>query len=115
MNMNIKVKHKVMTKSTAVKGVVLACFLLITQMQAQAQEATTANPLLIPPDLIFGQSKKIQSEEWRIGSRLERVTVRRKNGPTEIYQNQRQDSIWFSEENELGETRNVRQWRLGGW
>lgn len=100
-----------MIKSTVVKCIMLACFIPITQ----AQEESATNSLLIPENLTIKQSGKFQFEGLRIGGRLERLTVRHKNGMTEIYQNQRNDSIWFSEENELGEVQNVRQWRFGGW
>ncbi len=113
MNTNMNMKHGAMIKSTVVKCIMLACFIHI--IQAQAQEESATNPLLIPQDLTIKQSGEFQFEELRIGGRLERLTVRHKNRMTEIYQNQRDDSIWFSEENELGEAQNVRQWKLGGW
>ncbi len=107
----MNMKYGAMIKSIIIQCIMLACFIPITQ----AQEESVTNPLLIPEDLTIKQSREFQFEELRIGSRLERLTVRHKNGVTEIYQNQRDDSIWFSEEKELGETRNVRQWRIGGW
>ncbi len=58
---------------------------------------------------------KFQVEENRIGTRLDRVTVRRKNGPDGIYINSGIDSMWVTEANELGELPNVRRWTIGSW
>ena len=88
-----------------------------------AQEQSGENKLLIPDGLVDGisgditiqQTSKYQLEELRVGGRLERVTVRRNNGLTEIYQNQRNDAVWQSDEEGLGDVPNVRQWKLGGW
>lgn len=130
IDMNMNAKHKYKIKSAIIKPIMLACFIsatyilitgilitdiFITQAQAQSQEEAETDPLLIPEDLAVEQNGKVQFEELRIGGRLERLTVRHKNGVTEVYQNQRADSIWFAEENELGEPQNVRQWKLGGW
>ena len=54
-------------------------------------------------------------EERRIGGRLERVTVRRQFGLDEVYENREVDSMWLSEENELGDVPNVRRWTIGSW
>ena len=120
MNMNINIKHAAMIKSAPIKcilqSIMLACLMPISQAQEEsAAPLLTPQAILIPPDLTAGKNEKFQVEEWRIGGRLERLTVRHKNGITEIYQNQRDDAIWFAHENELGEVQNVRQWRLGGW
>ena len=56
-----------------------------------------------------------QHREQRIGGRLERVTITRENGLTETYQNNRPDTIWSAQENELGETPNMRQWIIRTW
>ena len=58
---------------------------------------------------------KFQVKENRIGTRLDRVTVRRKNGPDGIYINSGIDSMWVTEANELGELPNVRRWTIGSW
>jgi hypothetical protein len=58
---------------------------------------------------------KYSIEESRIGGRLERVTVRRSNGFDEVYENKEVDSMWATEEKELGEVPNMRRWTLGTW
>lgn len=110
------IKNRAMIKSTLITSIMFACFISITYAAiTHAQEESTAEPLLIPEDLTIKQSGTWQIEELVVGGRLERLTVRHKNGVTEVYQNQRDDSIWFAEEKELGEPQNVRQWRLGSW
>ena len=54
-------------------------------------------------------------QEHRVGNRLDRVTVKWNNGITEVYQNERDDTIWFAEEESLGDRPNVRKWRIGSW
>lgn len=54
-------------------------------------------------------------EEFRSGGRLERVTIERDSGIEEVYQNQRNDALWNGTENELGDAKNVRSWKLGSW
>lgn len=61
------------------------------------------------------ETEKYHRQELRVGGRLERVTVTRRNGVTEIYQNHRADTVWVSEEAELGDIRNMRQWKIGSW
>lgn len=61
------------------------------------------------------QPRGIQYREHRIGGRLERVTVTRENGFTEIYRNNRGDTIWSAPENEIGEALNLRQWIIRAW
>jgi len=46
---------------------------------------------------------------------LEQVTVRRKNGPDGVYKNPNVDSMWVTEDKELGEVQNVRRWTIGSW
>ena len=60
-------------------------------------------------------SRNIQIEESRIAGKLQRVTVRRQNGIDEIYENENVDSMWLSEEKELGDLPNVRRWTIGSW
>ena len=63
----------------------------------------------------FNGDRKYYIEERRIGGRLERVTVRRKNGLDEVYENPEVDSMWVTEDKELGELQNVRRWTIGSW
>jgi hypothetical protein len=64
---------------------------------------------------VEASEKSIQIEETRIAGKLQRVTLRRSNGIDEIYENQNVDSMWLSEEKELGEIPNVRRWTIGSW
>lgn len=59
--------------------------------------------------------RKYFIEERRVGGRLERVTVYRKNGLNEVYENPNVDSMWVTEDKELGEVQNVRRWTIGSW
>lgn len=54
-------------------------------------------------------------EEYRSGGRLERVTIERENGIEEVYNNERNDALWSGSENELGDGKNVRSWKVGSW
>ena len=65
--------------------------------------------------ITFDDNRKYFIEERRVGGRLERVTVRRKNGLDEVYENPEVDSMWISEDKELGELQNVRRWTIGSW
>ena len=85
----------------------------ITFQTAMAQDEQ--QQLLIPEDLTVKENRNYELHELRIGGRLERVTVKWNNGVTEVYQNNRNDTVWSAEENELGDAQNVRQWRLGSW
>jgi len=60
-------------------------------------------------------NRKFEIEERRIGGRLERVTVHRSNGIDEVYENREVNSMWLTEENQLGDVPNVRRWTLGTW
>ncbi len=83
---------------------------------AMAQEANEEEQqLLIPEDLIVKKNQDYELQELRVAGRLERVTVKWNNGVTEIYQNKRNDTVWSAEESQLGDTQNVRQWKLGSW
>ncbi len=59
--------------------------------------------------------QSIQYREHRVGGRLERATIIHKNGLTEVYQNNRADTIWNAQENEIGEVPNRRQWVIKAW
>ncbi len=82
---------------------------------ACAQDEPSENKRLLPERLTIETNDKYQIEETRIAGRLERLTVRRNNGFTEIYQNNSNHTIWASDESEVGDLQNLRQWRLGGW
>ncbi len=82
--------------------------------------AQETGALKLPEDIAARSSlgdpnAKYQVEESRIGTRLERITVRRKNGPDEVYENTNVNSMWVTEENELGEIQNVRRWTINSW
>ena len=98
--------------STKISFIVAVLFQLAANF-AFAQE--TENELKLPDDLTIKEAKNYQVQELRVGGRLERVTVRRNSGLTEVYQNQRADTIWVSEQSDLGDIPNVRQWRIGSW
>ncbi|MGB5707751.1 MAG: hypothetical protein WBM41_13075 [Arenicellales bacterium] len=63
----------------------------------------------------IADDRKFFIEERRVGGRLERVTVYRKNGLNEVYENPNVDSMWVTEDKELGEVQNVRRWTIGSW
>ncbi len=63
----------------------------------------------------IADDRKYFIEERRVGGRLERVTVYRKNGLNEVYENPNVDSMWVTEDKELGEVQNVRRWTIGSW
>ena len=77
---------------------------------AEPTEQPDANALNLPDDL-----ERAPYREQRVGGRLESVIITRENGFTEIYRNNRADSIWTSHENELGEIPNMRQWIIRTW
>ncbi len=56
-----------------------------------------------------------QYQEYRVGGRLESITIFRKNQLTEWYRNYRIDTIWAAQENEIGEVPNRREWIIGTW
>ena len=66
-------------------------------------------------DITITTTDRYQMQEHRVGNRLDRVTVKWNNGITEVYQNERDDTIWFAEEESLGDRPNVRKWRIGSW
>lgn len=94
----------------------LAAVLLMmsTAVPAAAQQS---QPLQLPADLEANeqQTHSVPYEEYRVGGRLERVTVTRENGTTEVYRNNRTDTVWNAQENEIGEVPNMRQWVIGTW
>ena len=57
---------------------------------------------------VFGDD--IIYHEQRVGGRLERVDIIRKNGITETYRNNRNDTLWAGQENEIGDLPTMRQW-----
>ena len=84
--------------------------------QAVPVDEQPAQPGFELPDAPASEKNRgIQYQEQRIGGRLERVTVTRKNGFTEIYRNNRADTLWSAQENEIGEVPNVRRWVIGTW
>ena len=99
-----------------------AAMVIIMCLSAPSWSQET-NELKLPED-IAGRTQssaqddeniKFQIEERRISGRLERVTVTRKNGLDEVYENREIDSMWLTEENQLGDVPNVRRWTLGSW
>jgi hypothetical protein len=100
-------------------GMPALIFLLSIGCSVSAQE-TEDDGLKLPEDIAARESTedtdaKFQIEESRVGTRLDRVTVRRKNGPDGVYINSELDSMWVTEETELGEVPNVRRWTIGSW
>ena len=97
-------------------GLVLGISMIAISAHAVASEG-----LKLPEDIearkaeTEAREKNIRIEESRIAGKLERVTVRRKNGIDEVYENKNVDSMWLSEENELGDMPNVRRWTIGSW
>ena len=86
-----------------------------TTESQNAAETGDDQALKLPEDLAVTETEKYSMQEQRVGNRLDRVTVRWNNGITEVYQNERDDTIWFAEEENLGDQPNVRKWRIGSW
>ena len=90
-------------------------------MPADEPQPLSPGPgLQLPDDLADdlangAQEHSVPYQEHRVGGRLERVTVTRENGFTEIYRNNRPDTVWSAQENEIGEVPNMRQWIIGTW
>ena len=100
---------------TAATTLILSASLLLTTAVTHAQESSPVE-LKLPDDLAESPSKTgIAYEEYRVGGRLERVTVTHKNGITEVYKNNRGDTLWNAQENEIGEIPNMREWVIGTW
>ena len=114
---------KAKTGKLVAGAIALAWVLLWAQPPLLADELQPAQPpsaLKLPGDLIpeqtpTGQNQSVPYQEYRVGGRLERVTVPRENGFTEIYHNNRTDTVWSAQENELGEVPNMRQWVIRTW
>jgi hypothetical protein len=97
---------------------------LLLQGPVVADESGSQQGLQMPEGLSMEDNKEESLadddgdrvvHEYRIGGRLERVTVTRDRGLDETYVNKRNDTLWTAEENELGEVKNVREWTIGSW
>ena len=108
------------------KHFLLTAFILaaVLSLPAWSQQTggDTREGLKLPADIASGtepegvaEIEKYTVREWRIGGRLERVTVYRDNNLTEVYENREVDSMWLTEEKELGEIPNLRRWTIGSW
>ena len=98
---------------------ILSASLLLTTAVTHAQESSPVE-LKLPDDLADNLAESpsktgVAYEEYRVGGRLERVTVTHKNGITEVYKNNRGDTLWNAQENEIGEIPNMREWVIGTW
>jgi len=62
-----------------------------------------------------GPVPKYTIEERRYGDRLDQITVRRKNGVDEIYDNSKAKPLWQAADEEIGQTHNQRKWTIGSW
>ena len=87
----------------------------IASAQETSQETSESTPLLVSEELTIDRRGEFVVEEYRVGGRLERLVVRRDDGVTEIYRNQRNDTLWAADEAGIGDVQNTRQWRIGGW
>ena len=94
---------------------VLPAVFLLAQQPAAADEQPAQPGFELPDAPAPEKNRGIQYQEQRVGGRLERVTVTRENGLTEIYRNNRADTLWSAQENEIGEVPNVRRWVIGTW
>lgn len=96
----------------------LLAAVLVVPAWSQQDETDSEDELKLPADIAAesaAEKPRYTVREWRIGGRLERVTVYRDNNLTEVYENREVDSMWLSEEKELGETPNLRRWTIGSW
>lgn len=100
----------------------LAFALVSALLQASPPESEIAHPPRQTPaqapqsgDDAPAQNQSIPYQTYHVGGRLERVTVRRQHGFTELYRNNRPDTIWSAQENEIGEVPNRREWIIHTW
>lgn len=102
------------TKMLSASGLIAGVVVLLLAAAAPADEPPVPT-LPTPPDTALDKNRGFQYQEYRVGGRLERVTVTHKNGLTEIYRNNRADTVWSAQENEIGEVPNMRQWQIKTW
>ncbi len=111
---------KIMTEKGLAGG--LALFMGLVLFAVQQPIAADEQPTT-PDASVFAeaweknqeQERSVPYQEHRVGGRLERVIITHDNGLTEIYRNNRADTVWSAEENEIGEVPNMRQWVIGTW
>lgn len=118
----LKVSRRV--KAVLHHGPFLLAFVMLTAPYAGFADELTGSAEsqeAAPEQLHISETDEEQSENriiryhW-IGGRLDRVTVEHSNGLHEVYQNSdARNNLWNADETELGDRRNVRQWRLGDW
>ena len=121
-----------MQKTDIFSGTLVSLLFAVSASVATAQsedstvEIQEAPGLQLPEDLAAKANQDaagadgaavgdFQIIERRINGRLERVTVKRSNGPDGIYENREVDSMFSKEADELGEVQNVRRWTIGSW
>jgi len=80
-----------------------------------AASAQAAQPDAARHEASAAPRHSVPYREHRVGGRLERVIVIHKHGLTETYRNNRPDTIWTAEEDELGEVPNMGQWIIRTW
>lgn len=103
-----------LTEKIQFATLVIAGAFLIAPLHANAQ----SSGLKLPEDLAAKAQTEASTytvEERRVGGRLDRVTIRRENGIDETYENTNVDSMWQTEDNELGQTQQMRRWTIGSW
>jgi len=89
---------------------------LIGLSPVSASDPSEESAIKLPDDLSLNtEGREVEYETFHAGGRLERLTVRRQSGLTETYENRRDDALWTTEENNLGEIPNVRKWTIGSW
>ena len=94
---------------------------LLSTLQSAVESAVKSVSLRLPAGLTApqgdpaAQAQSVPYQEYRVGGRLEQVTVTRENGVTEIYRNDRTDTLWSAAEEQIGEVPNMRQWVIGTW
>lgn len=83
---------------------------------AEEQQEVSENEELLSVEAAAEETDSYTIIEYRIGGMLDRITVDRDNGLYEVYRNNNlKSNLWNADETELGDTQNVRQWRLGTW
>ncbi len=99
-----------------------AAFMLLAVSQSLAADELTKEQVAAQVTLAEAAQEpagdanhSVAYQEHRIGGRLERITITRQSGITEIYRNNRTDTVWSAQENEIGEVPNMRQWIIGTW
>ncbi|MEM7195570.1 MAG: hypothetical protein AAF402_11505 [Pseudomonadota bacterium] len=97
-------------------GVIAVASAMFLCSNVLAQESDQGGGLKLPADLKVAPRSDLEIQEFRVGGRLDSVTVRHNStGITEVYDNDKPGDLWVQEDNELGDVPNVRKWTISSW